>query len=55
MFYNTHDDVRSALSLLASRKILFELLISEQRLLKNLELALACRRCNERRYNFTTG
>ncbi|MEH2275672.1 MAG: hypothetical protein V7K40_13020 [Nostoc sp.] len=37
MFHNTHYDVRSALSLLASRKITFELLISEQWPLKDLE------------------
>jgi L-iditol 2-dehydrogenase len=37
VFHNTPEYVRSALSLLASRKIPFELLISEQRPLKDLE------------------
>lgn len=37
VFHNTPEYVQSALSLIASRKILFELLISEQRPLKDLE------------------
>ncbi|PHJ56799.1 dehydrogenase [Nostoc linckia z18] len=37
VFHNTPKYVRSALSLIASRKITFELLISEQRPLKDLE------------------
>lgn len=37
VFHNTPHYVRAALSLIASRKITFELLISEQRPLKNLE------------------
>jgi L-iditol 2-dehydrogenase len=37
VFHNTPEYVRSALALLASRKIPFELLISEQRPLKDLE------------------
>jgi L-iditol 2-dehydrogenase len=37
VFHNTPEYVRSALSMIASRKIPFELLISEQRPLKDLE------------------
>ncbi|MEA5554352.1 zinc-binding dehydrogenase [Anabaena cylindrica UHCC 0172] len=41
VFHNTPEYVRSALSLLASRKIPFELLISEQRPLQDLEQVFA--------------
>ncbi|WP_071188168.1 alcohol dehydrogenase catalytic domain-containing protein [Trichormus sp. NMC-1] len=41
VFHNTPEYVRAALSLIASRKIPFELLISEQRSLKDLEQVFA--------------
>ncbi|TAF02563.1 MAG: dehydrogenase [Nostocales cyanobacterium] len=41
VFHNTPEYVRSALSLISSRKIPFELLISEQRPLKDLEQVFA--------------
>jgi len=41
VFHNTPEYVRAALSLIASRKIPFELLISEQRPLKDLEQVFA--------------
>lgn len=37
VFHNTSQYMRTALGLIASRKITFELLISEQRSLKDLE------------------